>query len=218
MLDDRFFVAVETHPILEHAPTAWLIDSVSGGHAELTWRDEPTTLNSREQALVISDGHGQRRDARTSSRRRRRSHRLGAAFLPESSTVVTARFGRWPSPTTRRPIFRSCSPERAGSGSEQHPHGDDLGLAYSDDGGETWTEVAFPAQLRANSDELEQVASVGDVLLSIAADGDRIAVTDAWSSDERDVYISGDAGLSWSTVPLTVTVEDVTGPPTQNNY
>ncbi len=49
-----------------------------------------------------------------------------------------------------------------------------------------------------NADELESF--LGDLLLSIAADGDHIAVTDSLVvHDDRDVYVSGDAGLSWST-------------------
>ena len=70
VLDDRFFVAMETSPGLRpveecptcsrpsdtHPPTLWLIDSVSGGRAELTWRDEPTTVSSGDQALLVSDG------------------------------------------------------------------------------------------------------------------------------------------------------------------
>ena len=43
----------------------------------------------------------------------------------------------------------------------------------------------------------------GADLVSIAADGDRIAVTEAWSwAHARDVYISNDAGQSWSTMTV----------------
>lgn len=78
-----------------------------------------------------------------------------------------------------------------------------LGLAYSDDGGRTWTEVALPAPLRSSDDELKAAALNGDLLVSIAADGDRIAANYAWSYDHpRDVYVSSDVGLSWSTVTV----------------
>ena len=39
--------------------------------------------------------------------------------------------------------------------------------------------------------------------VSTAADGDRIAVTSAWSyNEDRYVYVSSDAGLNWSTVTV----------------
>ena len=213
VLDDRFFVAMESSPSSRPAPTAWLIDSVSGGRTALTWRDEPTTLNSPEQAVVVSEGL---QTVAQNARRSALDDEELAEFISEGSIrsgmflprVVDARDG------TIRPL---AIPDNASAGVPviqtgtgriwigTTPDVDVLGLAYSDDGGGTWTAVALPAQLPATSDELEQTDSVGDVLLSIAADGDRVAVTDAWSSDERDVYVSSDAGLTWSTANVAVT-------------
>lgn len=223
VLDDRFFVAMESSPSSQPAPTAWLIDSVSGGYAELTWRDEATTVNSPEQAVLVSGG------LQTVAENARRSALDGeqlAEFVREGSSrsglflprVVDARDGTIrplvvpDNALARLPVTHT---ERGRIWIGTTPDGHDLGVAYTDDGGTTWTEVRLPAELFAESeklegvashaDELEKAASYGDQLLSIAADADRIAVTEAWSYDERDVYISGDAGLSWSTVPLTVT-------------
>ena len=106
VLDDRFFVAMETSPGSQSTPTAWLIDSVSGGHEELTWRDEPTTVNSPEQALVISDGHG------SVARNAHQTVFDPNCSCPASSTLVMARFGRWP--YRQRVGQSSRHPERKG--------------------------------------------------------------------------------------------------------
>ena len=111
----------------------------------------------------------------------------------------TARSGRWPCPTTLRPVFPSRSTAPAESGWGPAPDGDGLGLAYSDDGGETWTDVALPQQVRATSAELATSAAYGDKLLEIAADGDRVAVAASWGPKGRAVYVSDDAGQSWTT-------------------
>jgi len=218
VLDGRFFVVIETSAHVQ-TPTTWLIDSLSGGHAELTWRDEPTTVSAREQALVISDGQWSvARLADRFDRPEGEEYALGdfpELFLPR---VVDARYG------TIRPLAvpdtASADLPVAQNGKGRiwigtTPGSNDLGLAYSDDGGATWTQRSLPAQLLANPDEpenayeLRKAASYGDLLLSIAADGDRIAVTDAWWYDGRDVYISGDSGLNWSTVAVAN--------PTRNN-
>ena len=202
MLDDRFFVAIN---ISRQAPTAWLIDSVSGGSGELTWRDEPTTVSSRAQALVIFD------DPPTGSAVNTMwAEEPFETFLPQ---VVDARDG------TIRPL---AVPDDASANLPVTQNGQDriwvgtvpsghalddeeldvvqvLGLAFSDDGGTTWTEVTLPAQLFA-AERREAKDSWG---ASIAADGDSIAVTTAWSyADDRYVYISSDAGRSWSTVTI----------------
>ncbi len=215
VLDDRFFVVMEVSPDAQPAPTTWLIDSLSGRNAELTWRDEPTTLSTREQALVVSDGPSSlarwvRKWAPPVGPEPEEGDPLCCSelFLPR---VVDARDG------TIRPLavpdtasadfpVRHHGRDRIWIGTT--PGGNDLGLAYSDDGGATWTDVALPAQLLgigdglANAAEMERMRFYGDLLLSVAADGDRIAVTDTWNYDDRDVYISGDSGLNWSTVTL----------------
>ena len=54
-LDDRFFVASSASLSQDppSAPAAWLIDSVTGQRGPLTWEDQPTTLDSAEQVLVL---------------------------------------------------------------------------------------------------------------------------------------------------------------------
>ena len=58
-LDDRFFVASSASLSQDppSAPAAWLIDSVTGQRGPLTWQDEPTTLNSAEQVLMLFPAH-----------------------------------------------------------------------------------------------------------------------------------------------------------------
>ena len=203
VLDDRFFVAMETSPGSQNTPTAWLIDSVSGGHEELTWRDEPTTVNSPEQALVISDGHG-------SVARNAHQTMFDQLFLPR---VVDARDGTIRPlavpdnasanlPVTqngRGRIWIGTAPDGHDLGTEDRDAVQVAGFAYSDDGGATWTEVTIPAQLFAS----ERLATMNSAGVSTAADGDRIAVTSAWSyNEDRYVYVSSDAGLNWSTVTV----------------
>ena len=180
---------------------------MSGGRGELTWRDEPTTLSSPEQALVISDGFQSvaRNDHRTV---------FDELFLPR---VVNARDG------TIRPL---AVPANASVNLPVTQHGDgriwigttpdghDLGVedrdaiqlagfAYSDDGGATWSEVTIPAQLLANEHDEQLATTHHSSGVSTAADGDRIAVTSAWSyNDPRYVYVSSDAGQSWSTLTI----------------
>jgi hypothetical protein len=79
------------------------------------------------------------------------------------------------------------------------PDGHALDDEELDDGGATWSEVTLPAQLFA-AERHEATESWG---ASIAADGDSIAVTTTWSyADDRYVYVSGDAGRSWSTMTI----------------
>jgi hypothetical protein len=196
VLDDRFVVALEISPGSRLSPKAWLIDSVSGGHAELTWRGEPTTITSDEQALVIFDDPSPVTNLWAEVPIER--------FLPR---VVDARDG------TIRPLsvpdeaLADLSVAQSGTGriwTGTSPDGRDLGVAYSDDGGATWAEVTLPAQLASDATDVATAASYGDTELSIAADGDHIAITDTWvsSASDRDVYISTDAGLSWSTATV----------------
>jgi hypothetical protein len=81
------------------------------------------------------------------------------------------------------------------------PDGGLLGLAYSDDGGDTWTEVALPEQLTVTSEELANSDSHGE-LLEIAAEADRLAVTHSWEGERETargkLYLSDDAGRSWT--------------------
>jgi hypothetical protein len=194
VLDDRYFVATESAPDTQAPPAAWLIDAVSGKAGALNWHDEPTTLRSPGQALLVCDED---------------EVRLGQSydrqcFLPR---VVDARDGTIqplavPDHAVLRLPVAQHGDGRIWVGTA--PDGDLLGLAFTDDGGETWTEVALPEQLRATSEELATSLSVGDKLLEIAADGDRVAVTYSWGWGDREttrdeLYLSDDAGRSWTT-------------------
>ena len=184
----------------EEKGRAWLIDSVSGGHAELSWRDEPAIVDSDEQALLIQDGD-------MSVSRNVRQQASSVVLDPEMllPRVVDARDGT---------IRQLALPEYAvplyviqtGNGRiwiATAPDLHELGLAYSDNGGLTWKQVTLPSKLSADVDRLLEADSSGDTLLSIAADGDRIAVTESWSSaPDRLVLVSADAGVSWSTLTV----------------
>jgi hypothetical protein len=170
-LNDRYFLVMERAPDVQAAATAWLIDAVSGASGPLDWRDTPTTLRSPEQALWVCDDDS-------------------SCLLPQ---VVDARHGtiqplavpdeaaaRLPAQSARGRIWISTQ-----------LHGDQLWLAYSDDGGATWTDVALPEQMRSSSDEG----------FSIAADGDHVAATLGWvpTPEGRTVFVSSDAGRNWTT-------------------
>ena len=175
VLDDRYFVASESSSDAQALSRAWLIDAVSGKAGALSWSDEPTTLNSPAQALLLC----QEKCAPTD---------------PGSPKVVDARDG------TIRPL---AMPDNVpGLTVAQHgtgriwvgtdPDGDGLGLAHSDDGGATWTEVALPEQLRFSSEDG----------YGVAADGDRVAVTSGWVPNGGTVYVSDNAGQSWTVATL----------------
>jgi hypothetical protein len=203
LLDERYFVASENSPGVQAPVTAWLIDAVSGKVGALSWRDEPTTLNSPEQALLLCQ---ESEDTNCAGVLRPDG---GYTYLPTDAglpSVVDARDG------TIRPL---AMPDDvvAGLPVAQHgtgriwvgtdPDGAGFGLAYSDDGGATWSEIALP--IDATSEELQELLSYGDTLLEIAADGDRVAVAFSWERDaERDkLYVSEDAGRSWTTSTMS---------------
>lgn len=182
VLDDSYFVAMESEPDPLAPPAAWLIDAVSGKVGPLRWRDTPTTLRSPAQSLLVC------------------VEEL-SCFLPR---VVDARDG------TIQPL---AVPNDAAAGLPvaQHgtgriwvgtdPDGGKLGLAYSDNGGETWTDVVLPPQMAATGEELANRSY--DKLFEIAADGDRVAVISAWDADRapNQLYISDDVGRSWKPAP-----------------
>ena len=180
VLDDRYFVASEIEPDTQAPPTAWLIDAVSGEAGPLRWSDTPTTMGSPGQALVVCDDP--------------RYQRL--CFLPR---VVDARDGTIqplavPDDASSDQPVQQVATGRIWVGTA--PDGDLVGLAHSDDGGETWTEVALPEQVRVTSEELAFTPQ--QKVLEVAADGDRVAVVSSWGED-RNVYVSNDAGQNWTT-------------------
>jgi hypothetical protein len=206
LLDDRYFVAWESSADAQARSTAWLIDAVSGAFGRLSWRDEPTTLNSPDQRLLLCEESYSSLNTSCAVVRGPDDADGGWQFSPTDGglpKVVDVRDG------TIRPLAMPDSVV-AGLPVAQHgtdriwigtnPDGDRLGLAYSDDGGTTWYDVALPEQLGATSEELTtSLVPYGDDLLEIAADGDRIAVARSWGGDNNTVYVSDDAGTTWTT-------------------
>ena len=82
------------------------------------------------------------------------------------------------------------------------PEGGEVGLAYTDDGGASWTDVELPEFVRPTSEELASVVPGEDELLVVAASGDHIAVTQPWGGYARPVYVSADSGENWNSVLL----------------
>ena len=186
----------------------------------LSWSDEPTTLNSPEQALLLCQesyyaqcGLTKEWDA---DHEEEFTDEISSGGTTVTSTyVVTGAFIDVPTGAglpkvvdardgTIRPLAMPDNVVAAGLNVAQHgtgriwvgtdPDGDDgLTLAYSDDGGATWSEVALPEQLRATTAEL----AAGNGWLQIAADGDRVAAAESWGGDA--VYVSNDAGQNWTT-------------------
>jgi hypothetical protein len=167
LLDDRYFVASETfvqtsRGVVDAPSRAWLIDAVSGGAGSLSWSDEPTTITSPAQALLWWEDTPHVLDAREGT--------IRPLAVPDD--VLTPSF--LPQYGTDRIWLRT------------DPAGDGLGLASSDDGGATWSDVALPGPLRLETE---------DAGFAAAAAGDRVAV-----ESERMVYVSADSGRSWTSV------------------
>ena len=188
-LDDRLFVAspASFSQVPPSVPAAWLIDSVTGQRGALRWVDQPTSIDSADQVLALPVPH---------------PNQSGQQFLPR---VVDRR--DW----TIRPLR---VPEHATAAVEIHqpglgriwiataPDGGDVGLAHTDDGGESWTDVELPGALRTTSEQLS--APEPDDSLVLAAAGDNVAVAQRWfTSDVHEgLFVSADAGESWDVVPV----------------
>lgn len=192
-LDDRLFLAsaASFSQGPPSAPPAWLIDSVTGERGPLTWHDEPTTVDSADQVMVLSPS----------------PHSIpwhldsGEPFLPRvvDRPDWTVRPLSVPEDATAALAIHQPGSGRIWIGTA--PEGGHIGLAYTDDGGASWTDVELPSSLRPTSAELISVVPGGDQLLVVAASGDHVAVTDAWGG-ATDVVVSADAGETWSTVVL----------------
>jgi len=204
-IDDRLFVAsgVATAENPQEAPTAWLIDAISGERGELTWHDEPATFGSPEQELLLYPTH-----VHGYSNHGRDSERL-LGFLPR---VVDRR--DWSVRPLRVPSDASAAlsihqPDSGRIWVGTAPDGGVVGLAYTDNGGASWTRVELPAALRPTSAEL-----AGDVesdLLPVAASGDRVAVTKRWGGFGRpneELFVTTNAGANWTAAQLEPTVEE----------
>ena len=189
-LDDELFVAssASLSPSLPSAPMAWLIDSVSGQRGPLRWVDQPTTLDSAEQVVVLfpaphpiplSTYSGKRFLPRVVDRR---DWTIRPLNVPEDATAELA---------IHQPGSGRIWIGTAADGGE-------VSLAHTDDGGASWTDVELPESLRPTVEELLAPGAV----LAVAASGDHVAVTEAWGEAARPVFVSADAGETWDVVPF----------------
>ena len=106
--------------------------------------DEPTTLDSAEQVLVLFPVP-QPDPVDTDS---------GERFLPR---VVDRRDWTIRPLTVPDDATAAVAIHQPGSGRiwiGTAPDGGDVGLAYTDDGGASWTDVELPSSLRPTSEEL----------------------------------------------------------------
>jgi len=189
-VDDRLFVASELlAPNSQEVPVAWLIDSVTGQRSVLTWQDDPTTLDSPNKTLVLFPVNSQPY-FRTPPR----------GFLPRvvDNSEGTIRLLNVPGHAST-----AVQIHQAQSGSGRIWIGtarDDgyAGLAYTDDGGTSWTDVELPEQLRPTSEELSQGPYYEG--LTVAATGDHVAVAVALCASvcpDNRLFTSADAGTTW---------------------
>jgi hypothetical protein len=191
-LDERLFVAsvASSSQDPSSAPEAWLIDSVTGHRGLLTWQEEPTTLNTPERVLVLFPAPKPIPPG-------------GTRFLPRvvDRRDWTVRPLRVPEDATAALAIHQPGSGRIWIGTA--PEGGHVGLAYTDDGGASWTDVELPSSLRPTSAELvaSEAAPGSEQLLVVAATGQHVAVTNAWGG-ASDVFVSADAGETWHTVVL----------------
>jgi hypothetical protein len=206
-LDDRLFVAssasLSQDPL--STPAAWLIDSVTGQRGALRWVDRPTTLDSAEQVVALFPAHPIPWYA-------------NLVYLPPSDQFVDSGARFLPRVVDRRDwTIRPLSvPDDATATLAIHqpgvgriwigtaPDGGHVGLAYTDDGGASWTDVELPPSLRFTSEAV--LADPDDEMAalppSVAATGDHVAVTEASGESDRPVFVSADGGENWNTARL----------------
>ena len=197
VLDDRLFVASAPASPQDPGspPLAWLIDSVTGERGALTWQDEPSLLNSSVQGLVLFDEP--------------------STYFPDESARFLPRVVDTAAGTIRPlavPADASAAMPIAQLGSGRiwigiAPDGGDLGLAYTDDGGTTWTHVALPDEMRTATQQLD-VDSSGEPSV-IAAAGDHVAVTGGPPGEGR-IFVSSDAGKLWQVATPSSPTGDAT--------
>lgn len=212
VLNDRYFVASQSAPDSQAPSAAWLIDATSGEATTLSWSDQPTTLNSPEQKLLLCQDSYNTQCAVTQvwdpDHEETYTDEISSGGSTVTSTyVVTGASVAVPTGAglpkvvdtgagTIQPLFMPDNVVATGLNIAQHgtdriwvgtdPEGaEGLALGYSDDGGATWSEVALPEQLRGNES------------VQIAADGDRVAAVESWGGEA--VYVSNDAGQHWTT-------------------
>jgi hypothetical protein len=94
------------------------------------------------------------------------------------------------------------------------PDGGVVGLAYTDDGGASWTDVELPESLRLTSEALLQSVATPrqEGSLVVAASGDHVAVTAKWDSEPGELFVSADAGATWNTFALSPAYGGVSNP------
>ena len=136
-LDDRLFVASaspSTSQDPQTAPVAWLIDSVTGQRGELKWREQPVTLTSVQQELVLFAAQPNPFYVDMDTFERflprvvdRRDWTISPLSVPDDATAALS----IAQPGSGR-IWVGTAPDGR------------LGLAYTDDGGASWTDVELP--------------------------------------------------------------------------
>jgi hypothetical protein len=165
------------------APSAaWLIDSLTGQRGALRWVNEPTVIDSPEQVLVLPALH---------------PTRPGQQFLPRvvDRRDWTIRPLRVPDDATTAVVIHQPVSGRIWVGTA--PAGGNVGLAYTDDGGSSWTDVQLPGPLRNPSELIPENRVV------VATTGDNVAVAPRFNPmvDQR-LFVSADAGETWDVVPV----------------
>jgi len=200
-IDDRLFVASGSAGSAQDPqadPSVWLIDSITGQRGALTWHDEPTTLDSPEQELLLYPTlvHG----ARSPDLELR-------GFLPR---VVDRRDWsvkplRVPSDASVMPIHQ---PETGRIWVVTAPDGGVAGLAYTDNGGASWTRVELPAALRPTSAEL--MSQIENALFTVAVSGDHVAVAKRWGpfASPKELFVTTNAGATWTAAQLEATSDE----------
>lgn len=187
-VDDRYFVVSERSVEAPAPSRAWLVDAESGRSGALIWRDEPTSLDTPEEALLLCQ----------------RSPFWDCGIGTDASLprVVDGRDGTIRPLTVPDDAVGLASVAQHGDGRiwvATHSADDRFGVAASDDGGATWSSAALPEGVGATREDPD---------LAIAADGDRVAVG-VWGYNVDDtvgdeVYVSDDAGQTWTTATISV--------------
>ena len=189
-LDDRYFVASTTGACCSSAsraepsatspgaptpPQAWLIDSVTGRRGQLAWKDQPATIDDPQQLLVryphVSPYLIEPLEPFLPRVLDKRDWTISPLAVPENATT--------------RVSIQQPGSGRVWIGTTLD--GWAPGLAYTDDGGASWTDVLLPAAMPPTNEEVSPIAATGDEIAVITGPG--------------DVLVSADAGETWTGAP-----------------
>ena len=88
------------------------------------------------------------------------------------------------------------------------PDGGVAGLAYTDNGGASWTRVELPAALRPTSAEL--MSQIENALFTVAVSGDHVAVAKRWGpfASPKELFVTTNAGATWTAAQLEATSDE----------